>query len=338
ESAERLDRGAVRQGDGDRWLPPPPGGRQRRDRHLHRLLRRVDPHPLRDHRAPLGQRGRDRLDDEPGREPQGAGARRGRGRPDRHRHRRHRQPPAPDPGHRHHHRQRARGQERRRVRRLGRLRRVLLRADDGGLLRPDRRLEVRAGDRGGAAHRHHRQARPLDRVHLRRRRGRGRGRTERDPGHRPGRLGLRRRAGPPDRPDRAVGRRHGRSGARGRSAAVAGDADERQPGLQVGLLHDGQDRGRGHGRGRGEARGPGGLRPAPGQHADHRRHAQGPQAARHRRRRPRRRHPGQHLRRLHPVGHRDAARVGRSLQRPDLPGHRLRCRAGLRGPGHPAPL
>ena len=101
---------------------------------------------------------------------------------------------------------------------------------------------------------------------------------ERHPGHRPGGLGLRRRPGRPDQPDRAV--EPGRGDHRPRtSRALAGAADGGQPGLQVGLLHDGQDRRRSPRPGRRPSRGPRRLRPPPGQHAHHRRHVPRPEAA-----------------------------------------------------------
>ena len=77
----------------------------------------------------------------------------------------------------------------------------------------------------------------------------------------------------------------------------------RQPSLQVGLLHDGQDRRGGAGRRRRTPRGPGCLRPAPGKHADHRCHVPRSQTAEPGRRRPRHRAAGQYLRRIDSAGH-----------------------------------
>ena len=114
------------------------------------------------------------------------------------------------PGRGDHDRQRARGQERRGVRHLRRLRRLLLRHRDGRLVHPHRRVDVRVDHRRRAAERHDQPRGPLDRVPLRRRGRRRRGRPERHARHRPGGLGLRRRPGGPDHADRAVGPGHGR--------------------------------------------------------------------------------------------------------------------------------
>ena len=95
-------------------------------------------------------------------------------------------------------------------------------------------------------------------------------RTERDAGHRPGRLGLRRRA---VRPDPADARTGATWSARPTTAGVMPHLrDGGQPGLPLGVLHDGQD------RPAGARRAPASRAddldvfvPAPGQHAHHRR-------------------------------------------------------------------
>ena len=82
--------------------------------------------------------------------------------------------------------------------------------------------------------------RPRHGVHLRRRRGRRRDRPERHPGHRPGGLGLRRRAVRPDPPEGGLARRgRHRREARLRRAPPPDHAG--QPGVPLGVLHDGQD-------------------------------------------------------------------------------------------------
>ena len=96
-------------------------------------------------------------------------------------------------------------------------------------------------DRRRAALRHHRPHRPRHRVHLRRRRRRRRGRPERHPGHRPGRVGLRRRAVRPHPAARGLARRRRQSrDARQRCDAAPDDAG--QPGLPLGVVRDGQGR------------------------------------------------------------------------------------------------
>ncbi len=75
------------------------------------------------------------------------------------------------------------------------------------------------------------------------------------------------------------------------------------------VLRDGQGRPRDARAHRAQRRRPRPVRPAPGQHADHRRDGARPQAAAHGADRPRHRPPGQHLRRLRP------ARAGRDDRR-----------------------
>ena len=75
-----------------------------------------------------------------------------------------------------------------------------------------RQRRLRPGDRRRAALRPHRRRRPRHGVHLRRRRRRRGRRPERDPGHRPGGVGLRRRAVRPDPAEGGLARRRSRSG------------------------------------------------------------------------------------------------------------------------------
>ena len=137
---------------------------------------------------------------------EGAGRRRDRTRADRLRAGRHGHPPVPDPVAGRRRGQPARRAQGRRVRHLGRLRRLRLRAEPGRRDDPRRQRRVRAGDRRGAALRPDRPQRPVHRLHLRRRRGRGRGRPVRHAGHRPGGLGRGRLPARRDRPDLRPGR------------------------------------------------------------------------------------------------------------------------------------
>ena len=98
---------------------------------------------------------------------------------------------------------------------------------------------------------------------------------ERDPGHRPGRLGLRRRAVRPDPAARGLARRDRRRAPRDAPPGHAG-----QPGLPLGVVRDGQDRPAGPRPRRHHRRRPRLLRPPPGQHADHRRDGPRDEAAR----------------------------------------------------------
>ena len=109
--------------------------------------------------------------------------------------------------------------------------------------------------------------RPRRRVHLRRRRGRRRRRAVRPPGHRPGRVGRRRLAEGRHHDDAVVGRvpRRARR-ARTPTLAMQGQAVFRWAvGEMSKVVHAGA-RGRRH-----HLRRPRRLRPAPGQHAHHRR-------------------------------------------------------------------
>ena len=198
----------VRRDPRHRQLPPVADRPERRHRRRDRLQRRVDPAALRHQAAPLRHPRGDRADDVGRGRPEGARARRHRARADRLRDRRDGHPPAADPRHRDRDRLRARHRPGRGLRHLGRLRRLLPRPRPRRPDGPRRRRRPRAGDRRRAALRPHRLDRPRYGVHLRRRRGcRGR-RAERHPGHRPGGLGLRRRAVRPDPAERGLARRH----------------------------------------------------------------------------------------------------------------------------------
>ena len=200
--------------------------------------------------------------------PQGARARRHRRRADRlRRSSRPCQPHAPDPGHRHRDRPRARHRPGRGVRHLRRLRRLLPRRRAGlrhgprpaapsyvlviGVERlsditdlDDRGTAFIFADGAGAA-----VVGPSD-----------------DARHRPGRLGLRRRAVRPDPAARGLARR-----GRLRAPRDAAPDDAGQPGLPLGVVRDGQDRPAGPRPRRHHRRRPRRLRAPPGQHAHHRR-------------------------------------------------------------------
>ena len=223
---------------------------------------------------------------------------------DRLRRRRDRHPPAADPGRGHRDRLQARHRSGRGVRHLGRLRRLLLRrsrsAADmvrGGtaehvlvigverlsdLTDPtDRGTAFIFADGAGAA-----VVGPVRRAR-----------------HRPGRLGLGRRAVRPDPAARGLARR-----VRPREPARCRTWSCRATRCSAGRRSRWPRSRGGARRCRHHRRRPRRVRPAPGQHAHHRRHGPRDEAARARRDRPRHRRAGQHLRRVDPAGHGTAAR------------------------------
>ena len=169
--------------------------------------------------------------------------------PDRLRRRRDRDPPAPDPGRRHRDRPRARHRPRRRLRHLRGVRRLL----------PRRRPGLRHGPRpaapgtswssassGSPTSSTSPTAAPPSSSPT------ARAQPSSDPatpGHRPGRVGLRRRAVRPHPAARGLARRRRQPrGARQRRDAAPDHAG--QPGVPLGVVRDGEDRPAGAGRGR----------------------------------------------------------------------------------------
>ena len=131
-----------------------------------------------------------------------------------------------------------------------------------------------------------------------------------DPGHRPGGVGLRRRAVRPDPAEGGLARHH-RDGPAG--APLPDHAG--QPRLPLGVVHDGQGRAAGARQGRHLPRRPRRVRAAPGEHAHHRRDGSRHEAPRAGHHCPRHRRAGQHVGCLDPPGPRSDDRGGRGQER-----------------------
>ena len=171
-----------------------------------------------------------------------------------------------------------------RVRHLGGLRRLLPRRRPGLRHGPRRQRQATSWSSASSGSPTSPTRPTADGVHLRRRRGRGRDRAVRRRGHRPGRLGLRRRAVRPDPAERGLARRprhRGQARSACRTLRMDGNPVFRWASFEMAKVAQ-----RGPRPGRHHRRRPRRVRAPPGQHADHRRDGARAQAARARGRSP----------------------------------------------------
>ena len=252
---------------------------------------------------------------------------------DRLRHRRHRHPPATRPRPRPPSvADRLGADQRRRVRHLRRLRRLLLRRSRSPTTWSAAAAPSTSSSSASRSSPTSSTRRPRHGVHLRRRRRRGRRRPVRRPRHRPGRLGLRRRA---DATRSRMTQSLARPARRPGDAELPDPGDAGPAGVPVGR----------RARWRRSRSRPSTPRASTADDLDafipHQANlriidamVQDAQAARARRGRPRHRRHRQHVGGLDPAGHgRACSRAARPRSGGTRPAHRLRRRPGLRRPG-----